>query len=230
MQQIDRTGMQLRNDLLQGFCLIRLVICHPIPMGKAPEYGAITEGLIQCQELLAENTGRAAEQVHVVVKVFFDVVVETHDILSGSIESETGHAVCWMGIAVIADNVSLIDHALYQLRLRFRIGHRDEEDSADILFFQNIQNLRCVAIFIAFVKGQIDRVCGAFQKVSIQTAVSGLVGDAAGRTVELIPLIGSISEGNRGVVQCCEVACVNGCCRNLGGSRFRRSGALCSGF
>ena len=48
-----------------------------------------------------------------------------------------------MGEGVIAHLVALVEDALDQAGMRFRVGADDEEGRIDILLFQDVENRRC---------------------------------------------------------------------------------------
>ena len=61
-----------------------------------------------------------------------------------------------MFVAVIADRVSFLNHALHQLRLLLGIRKRDKKYGVDPFFFQRIQNVGGIAVFLPLVKSQVN--------------------------------------------------------------------------
>ena len=184
MQQVHHTRAGAVHNLLQGFCLIRLVIGQPVLVGKAPEQRLVPQLLYLRQRPLAKVAGREAEIPHGIVKILLDIVVQLHQVLLRFLHRKPG--VIGVLPAVVAYHMPLIYHPLYQLRLRLGKIAGDEEDGLDPLLLQGIQYLPGKAELIPLVKGQVHLVAVLLEEDGIILAVGLIVQQRALAAVFLV--------------------------------------------
>lgn len=88
--------------------------------------------------------------------------------------------------AVVAHNMSLIDHALYQFGVGLAVMSGDKEYRLDFLLLEDIQDIGGIAVFIALVKGEVDALFIRADEVDIVIPVLFLQLQTGDGTVLLV--------------------------------------------
>ena len=81
---------------------------------------------------------------------------------------------------MVADGVSLRNHAFYEIGTRLDIVSDDEKRRGRMMLFQGVENCGCVAVFVSGIKRQIeDFFVGIVGVVGVELLeiVGGRIGD-----------------------------------------------------
>ncbi len=66
---------------------------------------------------------------------------------------------------MVADGMAFLHHPLYQIRGGGYVVAHQEKGGGRIVFFQCIQDGRCISVFVAGVKGEVDHLFAGFVDV-----------------------------------------------------------------
>lgn len=186
VQQHNLARMQKFLNPRAGRRGIRLVVRVPIVVGKAPEQALVAHLLHQSQRLLGKFPLREAEKPHFIAEVFPQVVLHPNRVGGGILDREV-FAVNLVAVRVVSEDMSLVDHPLYQLGLAADIMSGEKKDRPHPLLFESVQNRSGIAVLIALIKGQGYGlfVLGA-DKAGVILAKPILQAGAGGRTAQVV--------------------------------------------
>ena len=125
VEQVDGTVVGGACHIGKSAVDIRLVLCVVVRVGKAPVHIFVTQILHDRQRLDGEFTCRMTEQEHFIAEVFLHIIVKAHDLVDHLFHGLLGHD--GVIIAVVADDMTLIDHPPHQIRVFLDvISHQKE--------------------------------------------------------------------------------------------------------
>ena len=110
--------------------------------------------------------------------------MQTHDLRAAVLHRDGRHRK--VVDTVVADDMSFVDHPLYQLRLRFYIRLGDKKDRRGLLLFKHIQNIVGITVLVPFIKGQINLHLVLGDKVGIVLPILFLIGSRTARAIFLV--------------------------------------------
>ena len=150
----------------QRLCRFGLCIGFPVHIGIAPEQGAVAAFLCRLQRRLGVFPAGTPEILHFIAVIVQHILVQIQNLCLCLGFGQRGQA--GVGHAVVAQNVSLRNHAVHKVSFLFGVVAGEEKDGAHLFFFQRVQDLSGIAVFIALVKGQKDAAavgCGGIGAV-----------------------------------------------------------------
>ena len=155
VKQDHRAVVRPVKDFLHGFVRRHLVIVVPVGVGVAPENRLVAERIrplkICFRELAFRRTIIFCDvRAHCILIDFFHCRQFVGEFRLGFC--------CHVGMlrGVIADEMSLIVHALHQIRVSRDEIFKDKERGGNLLRLQRIEDAGDIAVFVAGVKSQVE--------------------------------------------------------------------------
>ena len=211
MELIDSAVIQAVDHFLKRGSGVRLVVYLPINISEAVLQGRVAKALGDSQDTFREVTAWRAEISHLIIVVLQHIIVQVHDFGNHPVSAQSGQVI--MVGAVIAYNMSFINHSSHKVRTGSCVMHIDDKNTLNIFFLQGVQDGGGkVVVLVSKSKCQIDlflvrtdEVCVVFFVPCIQFyAVSGAgicrhVGTGGAphmRIIHSVQLIPSVKRAN----------------------------------
>ena len=154
MEKKNFAVMNASGNSFKSFLVFRLVCRVPIRIGETPANGAVAHFLQKSKASFGKSAFRRTEKIHIVTEVFGDIIMQIRNLRIHFFHCNFCHI--RVAGAVVSHNVAFINHSLNKFRLSFCIGKGNKENRGNAFFFEHVENLGSISVFITFVEGEVN--------------------------------------------------------------------------